>query len=149
MTEQSSDPRAPRRLDAAACSSLLIVGADMDLRLFLRGSLQRWFRLAEAATGEAAVEHLTHCPPRGLIAARLTTGDKEALISALSEADGPPVLKLWSTCPPAGWADETLRHPFTRANLLRAVNRLVYSDEPDAEQDDRPRPTNVRLEAQA
>jgi hypothetical protein len=149
MDDRSSDSRAPRRLAADERSSLLIVGGDADLRLFLQGSLQRWYQLAQAATGDAAVEHLAHCPPQGLIAGRLATGDKERLISALCEADGPPVLKLWRTRPPSGWADRTLRHPFTRAALLRAVDRLVYSDELDAERDDRPRPTNVRLEAQA
>jgi hypothetical protein len=147
MTEQLSDSRAPRRLDAATCPSLLIVGGDVDLRLFLRGSLQRWYQLAEAPTADAAVEHLTHCPPQGLIAGRVGAGGKEAIISALREADRPPVLKLWTTCPPPGWADEALRHPFTRADLLRAVGRLVYSDETDSGSGDRPESADVRLEA--
>jgi hypothetical protein len=133
----------------AARSSLLIVGAGLDLRLFLRGSLQRWYQLAEAATADAAVEHLSHCPPKGLIAGRLTTEDKEALISALGEGDGPSVLKLWSTSPPAGWADEALRHPFTRADLLRAVHRLLHREGSESGGDDRLGPANVRLEARS
>jgi len=116
----------PHRPAPGLPPSLLVVGQHADLRRFLRASLQKWYRVVEAPDGNKGAQHLTHCPPQGLIAGRMTTGGKEALIAALRDGEAPPVLKLWSTSPPAGWADEALRHPFTRTDLLRAVDRLVH-----------------------
>jgi len=140
-------PRASQRLAASPPASLLLVGGDEDLRLFLRASLQRWYQLAEAPTGEAAVPHLAHCPPQGLIVGALTGEDEAVLRAECEGANGPPVLKLWSTSPPAGWVDHGLRHPFTRADLLRASDRLVCGDAPGHEGNEQPELFDVRLEA--
>lgn len=125
----------PRRLVAQSPPSLLIVERDPDLREFLRVSLQKWYQIAAVSDGTGAVEHLEHCPPRGLIVGQMTAPGEEALVSALRNADAPPVLRLWSVCPPTGWADEALRHPFMRIDLLRAVDRLVHA-EPEEEPGD-------------
>ena len=142
-------PRASQRLAASSPASLLLVGGDEDLRLFLRASLQRGYQLADAPTGEAAVEHLAHCPPQGLIVGALTSEDESRLRAECEGANGPPVLKLWSTSPPPGWVDRGLRHPFTRADLLRATDRMVGGDAPGHEGNEPPEPSDVRLEARS
>ncbi|MFB6271635.1 MAG: hypothetical protein ABEL51_01950 [Salinibacter sp.] len=139
MNDQpSSHTGASRRLTAESPPSLLLVGRDAELRFFLRTSLQRWYQIAEAADADEMRPHLAHCPPRGLIAGRMGREDKEALITALHDADAPPVLKLWTTSPPSGWAEAALRYPFTRAALLRAVDQLIDGAEEDGEADDDP-----------
>jgi hypothetical protein len=45
----------------------------------------------------------------------------------------------------SGWADRTLRHPFTRAALLQTVDRLAYSEDLAPASDDRPRPDDMQL----
>lgn len=148
MTDRPPSPsNDPQRLTEEVSPSLLIVGRDADTRQFLRAGLRRWYQIAEADAGKPVVQHLTHCPPEALIASRMTAGDQEALLSALHERKAPPVLKLWARRPPAGWADETLRHPFTRADLQRAVDRLVYGEDADDEGDERSEPSDVRIQA--
>lgn len=126
----------PRRLVAQSPPSLLIVEQDPDLREFLHVSLQRWYQVAEVSDGTEAAEHLEHCPPRGLIVGQMTSRGEEALVSVLQDVDAPPVLRLWTVCPPAGWADEALRHPFMRVDLLRAVDRLVHAERREKESDE-------------
>lgn len=129
MTDQGFLPAsAPHRPTPGLSPSLLVVGQSADLRRFLRASLQTGYRIVEAPDGHEGAQHLAHCPPQGLIVGRMTTDGKETLIAALRSGEVPPVLKLWSTSPPAGWADQVLRHPFTRVDLLRAVDRLVHGE---------------------
>ena len=71
------------------------------------------------------MQHLKHCPPQGLVIGQVTVRGNEALGLALRDAESPPVLKLWAKRVPAEWTDRALRHPFLRADLLRAVGRLV------------------------
>lgn len=125
----------PRRLVAQSPPSILIVEKDPDLRAFLRASLQRWYQVAEVSDGAEAVQHLEHCPPRALIVGRVTPEGEEALVSTLGEGNAPSVLRLWSRCPPAGWADRALRHPFMRIDLLQVVDRLVHAAEEQAGSD--------------
>lgn len=106
--------------------SLLVVGQGAALRHMLQAHLQRQYQVAEAVGGGEAAQHLAHCPPQGLIVGRITTDGKEALAAALHQEEAPPVLKLWSATSPPRWADGALRHPFRRADLLRAVARLVH-----------------------
>lgn len=139
----------PRRLVAQSPPSILVVERDPDLREFLRVSLQRWYQVAEVSDGVAAAEHLEHCPPRGLIVGQLTSRGEEALLEALQETDAPPVLKMWAVCPPAGWADESLRHPFMRIDLLRAVDRLVHAERQEGTSEEEPTPSERELEIEA
>lgn len=141
----------PRRLVAQSPPSILVVERDPDLRAFLHVSLKRWYQIADVTDGVEAAEHLEHCPPRGLIVGQLTSHGEEALVSALQDMDpSPPVLKMWSVCPPAGWADESLRHPFMRIDLLRAVDRLMHAERPEGPDDEGspPSESDVELEAE-
>lgn len=115
----------PTRFVSQSPPSLLIVAKAPDLKAFLRGSLQRWYQVAIAPNGVEAAQHLEHCPPQGLIVGELDPRGEEALVAALGSDEAPAVLKLWTTRPPAAWADQTLRHPFMRVHLLRAVDQLV------------------------
>lgn len=137
MHERTSAFHALQPLDRESRPSVLITGGDATLRLFLRGSLRQWYQVAEAPTGDQVMSHLAHCPPQGLIAGPLRGG--EEVVSALRTPEAPPVLKLWTVDPPAGW-DKTLRYPFTRGDLLRAVGRMLgeeknraTGDAPEAE----------------
>ncbi|MFB6230229.1 MAG: hypothetical protein ABEL04_03645 [Salinibacter sp.] len=96
-----------------------------DLQSFLRTSLQRAYQVAVVSDGSSAVQHLKHCPPQGLVIGQVTAQGNETLRLALQDAKSPPVLKLRERRFPAEWADRALRHPFLRADLLRAVDRLV------------------------
>lgn len=128
MHKGTSVSHVLQQIDREVRPSLLVAGGDADLRLFLRGSLRRWYQVAEVPTGDQVISHLTHCPPKALIAGPLRTGRSEEIISALCTPEAPPVLRLWAVDPPGG-GDETLRYPFTRAELLRAVTRMVGDEE--------------------
>lgn len=148
----TSDPRPtpssdPQRLATELPPSLLVVARDADVRRFLQACLRRWYQIAETASGRGAEQHLTHCPPAALLAGRLTAGDEEALISALYGTESPPVLKLWSKRPPAGWTDEALRYPFTRADLQRAVDRLVYGEASGDGSEESSEPSGMQIRA--
>lgn len=131
----------PRRLVAQSPPSVLIVEQEPDLREFLRVSLQRWYQVAVASDGAEAVQHLEHCPPRGLVVGQITAQGEEELLAALQKGEqAVPILKLWSRHPPAGWADLALRHPFMRIDLLRAMDRLIHT-EAEEEQEG---PSNVK-----
>lgn len=75
--------------------------------------------------GREAARSLVDGTPQGLVVGQVSSRGKEVLVAALRGMEVPPVLKLWSTTPPPDWADRALRHPFTRSDLLLAVDRLV------------------------
>lgn len=115
--------------DGAARPSVLVVDQRADHRRFLRSSLRRRCRVVTAASCEEGAVHLRHGPPRGLVLGRLPEGEgREAFRAALRRTGAPATLKLWATRPPSDAIDVALRHPFTRADLIRAVDRLLRAD---------------------
>lgn len=136
--ERTETVRAPTptRFVSQSPPSLLIVAKAADLQAFLRGCLDRWYQVAVATDGAEAAQHLQHCPPQGLIVGELKPRGEDVLVAALQDADAPGTLKLWTTRPPAGWADMALRHPFMRVDLLRAVDQLVHSRDPEPQPDE-------------
>jgi len=110
--------------------SVLVVDRSADRRLFLRTSLQDRCRVATAATGDEGVAHLRHCPPRALIVGGVPGDEGRAVFRAGGRgARGPATLTLWATGAPSEWADAALRHPFTREDLIRTVDRLLRDKE--------------------
>lgn len=115
--------------DGAVRPSVLVVDQCADHRRFLRSSLRRRCRVVAAATREEGAAHLRHSPPRGLVLGRLPEGEgREAFRAVLHRTGAPATLKLWATRPPSDAIDVALRHPFTRADLIRAVDRLLRDD---------------------
>lgn len=122
------------RSEGEARPSVLVVDRDADCRLFLRSSLRRRCRVVTTASGEAAAAHLRHCPPRALIVGGVPAGKgREALRAELRDPEAPAVLRLWTVRPPSEWADATLRHPFTRAELMGAVDHLLRNEAMEAD----------------
>ena len=108
---------------------VLVVDRSMDRRLFLRASLQERCRVALAPTETDGAAHLRHCPPRALVVGGVPgRTEHEPLRTELRRSGGPATLKLWATRPSPEWPDATLRHPFTQADLIRAVDRLLRAD---------------------
>ena len=108
---------------------VLVVDRSMDRRLFLRASLQDRCRVVLAPTGMDGAAHLRHCPPRALVIGGVAgRTEHDALRAELQRSEGPATLKLWATRPSPKWPDATLRHPFTRADLIRAVDRVLCGD---------------------
>lgn len=127
--------------------SLLVVGKSVDLRLFLRAGLQKGYRIVTKGEGEEGARCLTHGTPQGLVVGQISGKGEQALAAALRDAKAPPVLKLWATALPPDWADRALRHPFTRADLLRAVGRLVHGKGRNRASERTPAPGDARIEA--
>lgn len=110
--------------------SVLVVDRDPDRRLFLRTSLRGRCRVVTAASWEEGTAHLHHCPPRVLIVGSVSGGtEREACGTAtLCGPEVPAVLRLWVARPAPEWADATLRHPFTPAELIGTIEPLLRND---------------------
>lgn len=105
---------------------VLIVDRSEDHRLFLQTSLRERCRTAMASTGAEGARHLRRRSPRLLVVGDRPGGAaREALRAELRGPEAPATLTLWVTHPPPEWADAALRHPFTRADLVRAVDHLL------------------------
>lgn len=108
---------------------VLVVDRSSDRRLFLRTSLRRRCRvMATASTGKEGIARLRRCSPCGVVLGGLSEEDRDAFRTVFSAGGRPAVLKLWATRPPSGWVDAALRHPFTRADLIRAVDQLLSGE---------------------
>ncbi|WP_263834846.1 hypothetical protein [Salinibacter sp.] len=105
---------------------VLVVDRSPDRRLFLQTSLGGRCRVATASTGREGAMHLRRHSPRALVAGRASgRAAREVLPAVLQGPEAPATLTLWATQPSPEWADAALRHPFTRADLLRAVAHLL------------------------
>ncbi len=75
--------------------------------------------------------HLRRHSPRALVAGGLPgRAAREALRAELRGPEAPATLKLWVTHPLPEWPDAALRHPFTRADLVQAVDHLLSGGTP-------------------
>jgi len=108
---------------------VLVVDRSPDRRLFLQASLRGRCRVATASTGAAGATHLRRRSPRALVAGGLSgRAAREALRAELRGPEAPASLKLWVTHPSPEWSDAALRHPFTRADLVQAVDHLLLDE---------------------
>lgn len=122
------------------------MGKRVDPLLFLRAGLQKGYGVVTKDGGEEGARCLTPGTPQGLVVGQMSRDGEEILAAALRDTKAPPVLKLWAAAPPPDWADRALRHPFTRADLLRAVGRLVHGEGRDGASEGAPAPVDPRIE---
>ncbi len=70
--------------------------------------------------------HLRRHSPRALVVGGVPgRAAWDALRGKLHGPEAPATLTLWATHPLPEWSDAALRHPFTRADLVRAVDHLL------------------------
>lgn len=125
-------PTQPVREEAsppARAERLLIADDEADMRLYLRGCLTPRWRVMEAADGRQALRAVRVRRPALVIAdVHMPRLDGLALCEALASdptTAGVPVLLISGKPPPDHDCTAFLAKPFTRARLLRTVERLL------------------------
>ncbi len=122
-------PSAPRPAAEGRGLHVLVVDDDADLRAYVRAALEPFYRITEAGNGADAFGKAARLRPALVITdAVMPLAGGEALCRALradARLRATPILAISGERGAVAGADAYLPKPFTRTQLLQALQRLL------------------------